>query len=218
MSIIPEERRQNQGMTDSVICARNENASTFIPVIRALKKVGQPVFVDDGNNKGVWRARIAGAKIVRTPGSQGKAAAMRYGLGQVKTQRVIFADADLTGFNRYHARRLADASSGMIIGFRDNGSKWLAPFPAISGERSLPTAYAWEALRDADGYEAETAINSFIGNLGLPVETFIMNGVRNPRKTPLSRARQVFRAAVRHLPGLFLYLISFLKGTVAFSV
>ena len=196
----------------SVVCARNENASTIIPAVRALRKTGKVYLVDDGGNSGLIRARLYATVI---PGPQtGKTDAMLTGLAQVKTERVIFADADLTGFSKHHARRLAEPHNGMIVGLRDNGSRWLGPWPPVSGERSLPASIAEAALRSASPMGAETAINAAIGNSGLTVSTFVMKGVTNPSKEPLKRTGQVAAAASSHLLGLIRYLICWLKGAV----
>lgn len=196
-------------VTDAIVCAHAERAETFVPVIRALRKGarGQVVFVDDGANRGVWRARLAGAHVVRGPQS-GKGEAMAEGLKHVRTDRVIFADADLRGFTADHARRLARPFSGQICGLRDQGFDWLSPLPPITGERSLPTPVA-RATRLHD-YEAETALNEAIGNRGLPVEHFTMSGVTNPSKQPLTRTVQVARAVVPRIVGLIQYMLSWL--------
>lgn len=193
---------------DSVICARGESAETFIPVIRALNTVGCVVFVDDGDNSGVELARLAGAQVVAPPYHAGKSFAMLFGLEFTSTDRVIFADADICGFNAGHARKLAVPHDGMIVGLRQ-GSGFPGPVPHVSGERSLPAGIARIALTGcADSYEAETAINSEIGKYGLPVSTFVMNGVRNPSKQPLMRFAQVFAAVARNLPGIVMYVVN----------
>lgn len=201
---------------DSVICARGELARTFVPVIRALRAGahGKVIFVDDGKNRGVWRARLAGARIIHGDGN-GKAAAMRAGLNKVTSDRVIFADADIEGFGVEHARRLAQPCSGMVVGLRDNSSVFLGPIPPVSGERSLPSFVAGAALANVNGYGAELAMNAAIGNLGLPAETFIMRGAVNPRRQPLRRAWQVLRVAPGHLLGLIRFMVSWLTGAIS---
>lgn len=201
---------------DSVICARGESARTFVPVIRALRAGahGKVIFVDDGNNRGVWRARLAGARIIHGDGN-GKAAAMRAGLAHVRSDRVIFADADIAGFRAEHAQRLASPANGMITGLRDNRSFLLGPVPPVSGERSLPRNVAEAALGNVNGYGAELAMNAAIGNLGLPAETFIMRGAVNPRRQPLKRAWQVLRVAPGHLLGLIRFMVSWLTGAIS---
>lgn len=192
---------------DAVVCARGETAKTFVPVVRALRRGarGNVYLVDDGRNRGLWRARLAGARIVRGP-RRGKAAAMRAGLSRVQTKRVIFADADLTGFTPRHAARLAEAERGQLAALRDNGSRWLGPVPPVTGERSLPADVARAALAGCDGYAAETALNAEVGRRGLPAATFTMTGCTNPSKAPLQRAVQVLAAVTRDVLGVLQYM------------
>lgn len=194
---------------DAVVCARGERARTIVPVVRALKRGagGQVILVDDGGNRGLWRAKLAGADI-RTGPQTGKAAAMAAGLGYVTTPRVIFADADIRGFTRHHARILAADNGGQICGLRDNGSAWLGPIPPVTGERSVPTWLAAEATAHANGYEAETAINAWVGRAGLRAATFTMTGCTNPRREPLARTRQVLAAIARHIIGTLQYMLA----------
>lgn len=203
-------------VVDAVVCARGERARTFVPVVRALRKGarGRVILVDDGNNRGLWRAELAGATIVKGP-QCGKAAAMRAGLFYVTTPRVIFADADITGFRARYARRLARDNGGQIAGLRDNGSVYLGPVPPITGERSVPTWLAAEATAGAIRYEAETVINGWVGRAGLPAETFTMRGVTNPSKEPLRRTGQVLRAAAGHLLGLMQYAVAWCVTALA---
>lgn len=194
-------------MTDVVICARREKAATILPAVRAFRDAGSRVIVvDDGGNTGMLRARLAGAHVVRGP-QAGKAAAMRAGLAHVRSDRVCFADADLTGLTPEHAARLTAPSEGMVTGLRDNRFP-LGPLPPISGERSLPARVARKALDGAGGYGAELAINSAAALAGLPCETFTMNGVTNPSKQPLRRTVQVAAAIPRYLAGLACYVLS----------
>ena len=193
---------------DSIVCARGESARTFVPVIRALNTVGCVVFVDDGDNSGVDLATLAGAQVVVPPYHAGKSFAMLFGLEFISTDRVIFADADLSGFSAKHARKLATPHDGMIVGLRE-GSGFPGPVPHISGERSLPADIARIALSGCeDSYEAETAINGEIGRYGLPVSSFVMDGVRNPSKQPFLRFAQVFLAVARNLPGIVKYVVN----------
>jgi len=206
-------------VTDAVVCARNERARTIVPVVRALRKGarGRVILVDDGGNRGLWRARVAGATVITTchTARRGKAHAMRTGLGYVTTPRVIFADADITGFTRDHARILAADNGGQIAGLRDNGSGWLGPLPPVTGERSVPADVARSALRNANGYGAESAINAEIGRRGLRAATFTMTGCTNPSREPVTRTRQVLAAMARHVLGLLQYCVAWIITAVS---
>lgn len=175
---------------DVVICAKDE-AATIGNVVAAFASIPMTriIVVDDKSSDSTAAvARSNGAFVINGPGI-GKGEAMRHGLSFVTSDRVVFADADITGFMPNHAQYLMLDYPGMIVGLRDNGSALLPFLPPISGERSLPT---WIAKNTPlVGYGAELSLDSAVRRAGLPITRFTMFGVSNPPKAPLSRFRQL---------------------------
>jgi glucosyl-3-phosphoglycerate synthase len=91
-----------------VIPARNEAATVAAVVAVARRAADEVVVVDDGSTDdtaGV--AAAAGARVVRQA-PQGKGRAMRAGLAASTGDVVVFADADLTSFDRRYVTALVE--------------------------------------------------------------------------------------------------------------
>jgi glycosyltransferase involved in cell wall biosynthesis len=175
---------------DVIIPALNEQ-DTIKPVIktvRASNRIGKLIVVSDLSKDATSHlAREAGAIVVKGPG-KGKGQAMMRGLQEVRSPRVIFMDADITGLTVRHVNALAEPAFGMIVGLRDMGRfnfmQAYAGLPTIAGERSLPTGFVRRL--QLEGYGAEMQINAAVARQGLPVYHFIMKGVTGKlRKGPL---------------------------------
>ncbi len=161
---------------DVVIPARNA-AATIGPIIDAFGRadcdIGRVIVVDDGSEDetGAAAAR-AGALVIPGPGI-GKGQAVTAGLAHVTTGRVIFCDANLSGFTPLHAFILAKPYAGMLLGVIPG----LAA--ASTGERSLPT---WLAQGIAlDGYVMECQLNWATDMLRLPARRVSLPGVFKPK-------------------------------------
>lgn len=203
-----------ESATDVVICARDEQ-DTISAVIRALIQcpgIGSVIVVDDGSADATRSyAELAGAVVVAGPG-RGKTAAMLAGLARVTTPRVLFCDADISGLEPRHVYRLLTGpSGGMITGTRGDMPS-PGPLPPMSGERCLPVWLARQALSNARGYEAELVIDAEAGCASVPVATFRMDGVCNPRRMPHT---ELFLTCLRLLPGLLAYMRSWVLTAFA---
>lgn len=192
---------------DVVIPALNEQDTIgqVVKTFRAAENIGRIIVVSDlSTDRTSPIARIAGATVIKGPGL-GKGQAMARGLREVRSNRVIFADADLSGLEVKHVNALAEPSFGMIVGFRDKGKFNFvtigASLPPIAGERSLPTGLA-KAI-PLDGYGAEMQINIAVANAGLRVHHFIMRGVTGKVKAGPLRAIDV--APFARLPAFTTY-------------
>jgi glycosyltransferase involved in cell wall biosynthesis len=168
--------------TDVVIPALNEadTIGTVIGTFRSSPRIGNIIVVNDlSSDRTANVARNAGAIVVKGPGT-GKGQAMMRGLAEVKSPRVIFADADITGINDHHIKALAEPLFGMAVGLRDLGrfnfATVISTLPPIAGERSLPTRFA-RSLR-LDGWGAEMQINAAVAQNHMQVTHFIMKGVK----------------------------------------
>jgi glycosyltransferase involved in cell wall biosynthesis len=180
---------------DVVIPALNEQETIgdVVSTFRSGRNIGNVIVVSDlSHDRTSTIARNAGATVVKGPGL-GKGQAMLRGLKEVKTPRVIFADADLAGLSIPHVNALAEPAFGMLVGFRDKGRfNFVAvssPFPPIAGERSLPTRFVRSI--PLEGYGAEMQINERVALAGMRVYHFIMRGVTGKMKVGPFRAIDV---------------------------
>lgn len=169
--------------TDVVIPARNESATlgAVIDAFRGARGTGQIIVVNDhSSDQTAQIARDHGARVVSGPGV-GKGEAMQTGMFHVNTSRVVFADADLSGFSKNHAQALLNLNPwGMTVGYRDKGRGGNAfnvttGLPPIAGERAIPSSLARSLA--LHGYLAEMQINAAAIRRGIPIVHFIMAGV-----------------------------------------
>jgi glycosyltransferase involved in cell wall biosynthesis len=123
---------------------------------------------------------------------EGKGQTVRRGLDMVTAERVVFCDADLTGLTTRHVKILADVGPypDMVVGVPDypdipedlptaftrNGI--LRAWSVVSGERSVPTAFALQV--PLHGYLMETQINNAAALLGLTADFRTLKGLTSP--------------------------------------
>jgi glycosyltransferase involved in cell wall biosynthesis len=194
---------------DVVIPALNESETvgSVVSTFRAGRNIGHVYVVSDlSRDRTSTLARKAGATVVKGPGL-GKGQAMMRGLREVKTPRVIFADADLHGLTPAHVDALAFPTSSHIVGFRDLGKlnlgTVLTKLPPIAGERSLPTKLVRELK--LTGFGAETQINAAVARAGINSYHFIMRGVTGTVRSGPARLFDVAPFALQAFPELIRY-------------
>ncbi len=123
----------------------------------------------------------------------GKGQCVRTALDLVQTERVVFCDADLTGFTVEHANRLI-AGTGLTIGVPDfPGSipyplkeyQVHAAWPWVSGQRSVP--YDIVKNLELHGYLMEYQINQACHTAGIPPSLVSLKGVKAPLRMSTRR-------------------------------
>jgi glycosyltransferase involved in cell wall biosynthesis len=174
--------------TAAVIAAYNEEVTVadVVHAAAASPLVDEVIVVDGGSqDETAQRAGAAGARVVRRANG-GKGEAMAAGVAATDAGIVVFLDADLTGLRPYHVDRLVrTVSSGgaaMACGLFDRGPLlnrvFLHLLPILTGERAVRREL-FESLEPEDiaGYRIEAALNSRVGELGLPVAAFVCAGM-----------------------------------------
>lgn len=175
-------------MTDTVVCARNEEA-TIGPVVDACIGGGASTVIVVADSCTDSTADIAGergALVVETDAGD-KGSAMAAGLESVTTSLVLFIDGDLVGLTSAHIASLLRAPplSGQAVGLIEP----TGPLPPLSGQRRLPTAVARSVRLRRAGYRSEILLDAAIGRAGLPHRHYLLTGVTNPSRAgrePLS--------------------------------
>ena len=194
---------------DVVISALDESKTIgqVVSTFRHGRNIGQIIVVSDlSSDRTSTIARKNGAHVVKGPG-KGKGQAMMRGLKEVKTSRVIFADADLTGLRADHVDALAFPTASHIVGIRDMGrmnlATVMAKLPPIAGERSMPVSL----LRGLDltGFGAETQINAAVARAGINSYHFIMRGVTGELRAGPFRLFDIAPFVFQKFPELVTY-------------
>ena len=171
------ENSRHQSQTVGVVIPAFNEAANLPPVLDAIYTAGwlkEIVVVDDGSTDSTFEvARFAAERdprlvVIRLPENRGKAAAMLTGVQALKTDLVIFLDADLIGLTPFHLQQLIhlqqSGSREMAIAvFQIGRTLTNVPqrfVPHLSGQRCLWRSEAEEALIPlaADRYGVETGL------------------------------------------------------------
>jgi glycosyltransferase involved in cell wall biosynthesis len=186
-------------MIDVVIPARNE-IRTIGPVVVVLKAhpmVGRVIVVVDSDTRDATAnlAYLAGASVRQPKGVRGKGQCVAYGLERVKTDRVMFFDADLTGLTSTHVSQMTKTQKGMVIGIPDIPHnfpmKRIQAWPWCSGQRTIPTRVARRL--DLHGYLMETQINAAAHRAKLPLRFEHLQGLISPYEMTAKRLNEMER-------------------------
>lgn len=185
--------------TDVIIPVRNETLDTLLPVINAFvgyHKVGYIWLVDNGNSDettdGIWTMLGTYDQLMdlvcKTPG---KGQAVSVGLRNVQSSRVMFCDADLTGFKRRHVSLMLAETRGMVLGVTD-AVPGHPPWPVDAETRALCTGVrvmpTWLPRQcELHGYAMEAVINRKAAATGVPVSTVPLIGVRGKSRWTQAR-------------------------------
>jgi glycosyltransferase involved in cell wall biosynthesis len=126
--------------------------------------------------------------------NKGKGQCLANALYLVRTPRVIFCDADVTGLTHTHINQLMVPTDGMILGVPDwptdaefeatgQPRKWrrrlTLSWGMVTGQRSMPTEFA-RSMTDLHGYLAETQFNVRAFESGLDLIPVALRGLRSP--------------------------------------
>ena len=180
-------------IVDVVIPARDEQ-ETIGAVISTLKlhpAIGQVIVVIDKETTDdtAWIAVNAVSDNrdgwVLTPNAHGKGQCVRAGLAEVKTDHVLFCDADIKGLTYDHiSLLLCNAIAGkdcMTIGVPDVPSNYptdkLWAWRWVSGQRCVPTRLVKPLF--LYGYLMETQLNLAARHSQLPVDHEWLRGLKS---------------------------------------
>jgi glycosyltransferase involved in cell wall biosynthesis len=154
---------------DVVVPAYHEAATIadVVAVLRRAPAVDRVLVVSDGSRDATAdRARAAGAEVLELHPNRGKGQAMRIALDYVRTDPVMYCDADLVDFRPDHVALLADHAHlgyDMVCGLREYGllgNPLQAIGPLITGERIVRRWILDAVPEDCwAGYAIETAMN-----------------------------------------------------------
>jgi glycosyltransferase involved in cell wall biosynthesis len=178
----------NHAKAAAIIPAFNESA-TIADVTAQAKRarlIDEVIVVDNASiDNTAESAAQAGARVISCP-TKGKGEAMRAGVEATDADVIVFLDGDLVGLTPDHVDALAEpileGRAGMACGLFDRGPSknpiFLSNLPILTGERSMKRELFMSLdLDQIEGYKVEAALNARCADLGLPVETFICDGM-----------------------------------------
>ncbi|MGH9464149.1 MAG: glycosyltransferase family 2 protein, partial [Thermoanaerobaculia bacterium] len=187
----PGPTRRARPRVAAVVAAFNE-AETLPGVLDALRRtagVTEVILASDGSTDETVRiGRAAGACVLDLQPNGGKAFALAAGVAVTACPVLLFVDADLAHLDpRLLEDLIEPVAAGRVamnVGIRHRGRLLDAAVtrcgPLLSGVRCLERAI-FEAVPEPflSGFQVETALNWVCRELGLPVETTVLRGVRH---------------------------------------
>lgn len=187
----------SRSLTDSqprvaaIVPAYNEQ-ETLADVLTVLKRtpgIHEVIVVSDGStDETVEIARALKVKAIHLRENRGKGTAMAVGVAHTDAPILLFVDGDILQLSDYLLEQLmtpvVSGASGMNVGVRHRG--WLLNLfhrqfgPLLSGIRCLKRE-VFEAVPEEQlqGFAVETALNWSCRQLGKPLTTTVLFGLKH---------------------------------------
>lgn len=126
-------------------------------------------------------------EIIRLKKAEGKGDAVKIATKNIKSDVILFFDADLIGLKKEHIRKLLDSiikeNAAMVIGLRDKGNiigNMIMPyFPLVGGERAILTKVFMKIRKYPmiKGWGLESVMNDYCKKKKLKVAKVKLDGM-----------------------------------------
>lgn len=181
----------NKSSVTAIIPAFNEE-KTIGEIVSVISPLVEKVMViDDASTDktalAVNSLKLENVAIIRNKKNFGKSESIKRMVGEITTDYVMFADADLVGFKGEHVKLLLDNiddKTPMVIGLRDKKSRvWnkvMEHFLKISGERVVRSDIVRKACEHPfwTKYNMELVLNDLVGSVS-KIKCVRMKGVND---------------------------------------
>jgi glycosyltransferase involved in cell wall biosynthesis len=171
--------------TDVIIPAKNEDKTIgdIVETLEADPRIGQIIVCCDSCDDGTEvTALLHGASMVLADKYGGKGQAVMAGLEHVRTDKVMFCDADYVGVTEDHVSALLCDCPGIVVGIPDIPPEYpdhrLWAWPWCSGLRIVPTVLTLPL--ELHGYLMETQLNLAARNVQMAVRFKWLHGLKAP--------------------------------------
>ena len=176
----------------AIVPAYNEEKTVgaVLDVLASSKKIGRIIVVDGGSTdstgKIIKKYKSKKLKIITMESPKGKGEAVKIATEGIKSEIILFFDADLIGLTHEHIEKLlkpVNQGASMVIGLRDKGNAFgnmLMPyFPLTGGERAI-TLEAFMQIRKCpliSGWGLESVMNDYCKKKRLKVAKVRLDGM-----------------------------------------
>lgn len=185
--------------TTAIVPVFNEERTvrTVLTALNNSTSINEIIVVDDASTdeslKEIKSVRSKKIKIISLKKNLGKSDAVKVAAKNLKTDILLFCDADLINLREEHINKiLAPLKSGKIVmsaGLRDYGL--IANFisknflPLITGERALPYSIFKKTMKNPlmKDYCLEVVLNDYCKKNNIPIYKNIMKGLKQTIKT-----------------------------------
>jgi len=178
----------------AIIPAYNEerNIGEVLSVLKRVDLIKRIIVVSDGSTDNTVNvAKSYGVEIIELLENRGKGGAIKAGLEKVKSDVVLFLDADLLGLTEKHVHNLVEpvlsGEADMTIGIFEKGriatdlAQKMAPH--LSGQRAIKFSLL-EKISDLDvaRFGVEVALNRFMESANIKVKEVILHDMSHVMK------------------------------------
>ena len=174
----------------AVVPVYNEEKTikNVLDVLTSSDMINEIIVVDDGSTDNTPEIiKKFNVKIITLKKPRGKGYAVKVGTKDIKTNIIIFFDADLIGLKKEHVDVLLEpvtkGGAAMVIGLRDKGNiiaNMIMPyFPLTGGERAILTNVFMEIRKNPfiEGWGLESVMNDYCKKKKLKVVKTKLTGV-----------------------------------------
>lgn len=166
-----------------------ETLAAVLTVLKATPLIQETLVVSDGSTDDtVGIARSMGLRTIHLRTNHGKGMAMAVGVAHTDADILVFVDGDILNLSDSMMTRLIEpvvsGRSGMNVGVRHRGDLidaiHCSTGPLLSGIRCLRRE-VFEAVPEShiEGFAIETGLNWACRQLGLPVTTTVLHGLKH---------------------------------------
>ncbi len=175
----------------AIVPAYNEEATLaeVLGVLLRTPEISETLVVSDGStDRTVEIARSHGVRTIHLRQNKGKGMAMAVGVAHTGAPLLLFVDGDILNLEENVlgdlVRPVAEGRCAMNVGTRNRGTLFNAFHrrhgPLLSGIRCLRRE-VFEAVPESHlkGFAIETGLNWACRQLGLPIETTLLYGLKH---------------------------------------
>ena len=177
----------------AVVPVYNEERTVkgVLDVLLSSKRIDNIIVIDGGSTDNtpsiLKKYKIKKMRIMRLKKPEGKGGAVKTVTKNIKSEIILFFDADLIGLRKEHVEKLLEPvvneGAAMVIGLRDKGNaiaNMLMPyFPLTGGERAISTNVFMEIRKNKliEGWGIESVMNDYCKKKKLKIAKVMLDGM-----------------------------------------
>ena len=165
-----------------------KTVASVLEVLTSSDKIDNIIVIDDGSQDNTPKIiREFKVKVITLKKNTGKGNAVRIATKDIKSDIILFLDADLCNLKKEHIDKMlkpvADGDAAMVIGLMDKGNfiaNMIMPyFPLTGGQRAILTQVFMEIRKSPliKGWGLESVMNNYCRKKNLKFSAIKLDGV-----------------------------------------
>lgn len=174
----------------AVVPVYNEEKTieNVLKVLTSINRIDDIIVIDGGSTDNTPHIiKKFKVKIIKLKKPEGKGNAVMVGTKNIKSDIILFFDADLIGLKKEHVDTLLEPvvkqGAAMVIGLRDKGNAFanmiMPYFPLTGGERAMLTKVFMEIRKNPliEGWGLESVMNDYCKKKKLKIVKVKLDGM-----------------------------------------